>query len=175
MISSTANDNCRISRDFEALRKLEVFSGTPAEVIKVFAYLARRRKYAMGEPVIIQGEKAARAYFLITGEVEISTRYKDKKITIQHLKGNHFFGELALLAEFTWFFSARALTDSELLIIDRESFKKILEKFPEKRDRIIEKIIQFRVSRFEQHTIHMLARMTEQESAGTTIENSIII
>ena len=46
--------------------------------------------------------------------------------------------------------------DSELIVIDRESFSKVMEKYPDRRSAVTEKIIQLRVARMEQQTHNML-------------------
>jgi CRP-like cAMP-binding protein len=130
-------------------------------MIKLFAYFAKHRTYKAGETILTQGMKANDCFFVLHGEIEVSTRHQKREVIIQHLAQNSFLGELALLARFEWFFSARALTETELLITDRESFQKILEKYPEKRERITEKIIQLQISRFENQTSFMLDRLID--------------
>ena len=70
-----------------------------------------------------------------------------------------FFGELALLAQFDWFFSARAVTEVEALAIERKAFQKILEKYPDHKDVLIERIIQLRVHRLISQTAFMLDKL----------------
>ena len=158
--STTADCSCRITLDFDQLRKTELFAGAPAEVVKLFAYFARHRHYPAGNRIIIQGEKAEKCYLLLSGEVEISTRHRDKEIVVQRLTAGSFFGELALLARFDWFFSSSVKLDAEVIEISREAFQKVLSRYPEKRDKIIEKVVQLRISRFENQTSHMLDRLT---------------
>lgn len=159
--SPTTDCTCRISKDFDILRQTEVFSGAPAEVIKLFAYLARHRVYHPGETIISQGRKADGCFFVIRGEVNITILHKGEEIFLQRIRENSFFGELALVARFNWCFSAKSVNETELLIIDRESFQKILDKYPEKRDQLTEKVIQLRISRFEDQTAYLLDRLLE--------------
>lgn len=173
--TTECDSTCRISRDFDILRKTELFSSTSPEILKLFAYLAKHRRYESGEPIIRQGEKAGSAYFTLKGEVEISTSHKGREVTLQYLKKNSFFGELALLAKFDWFFTARAVNATEVLIIDRESFKKIIEKYPEKKDKIIEKLIQLRISRFEQQNALMLDKFFHLQLDKESVEKSFLI
>ncbi len=63
---------------------------------------------------------------------------------------------MALLAQFDWFFSAKAITDVEALVIERPAFQKILEKYPDHKDMLIERIIQLRVDRLIDQTSFML-------------------
>jgi CRP/FNR family transcriptional regulator len=160
-LTESEGAQCRISRDFEILRQTELFSGTPFEIVRLFAYMATHRSYHPGDPIFLRGDNADSACFILNGEVEISTAHREREVILQHLSTNTFFGELALLGKFRWYFTARAVTDVTLLLIDRQSFRKILEKYPEKRDTIIEKIVRTRISRFEQQTTYMLDRIGE--------------
>lgn len=175
MTTEGCND-CRISRDFEILRKTELFSGTPSEILKLFAYLSKRRLYETGEKIVSQGQQAASAYFILKGNVEITTRHRDTEVTLQHLSESSIFGELALLARFDWFFTATATRQTELLVIDRESFKKIIDRYPERRDQIIEKLIKLRISRFQLQNNLILDRLIQsQTTSKELLEKSIVI
>lgn len=159
--STTADCSCRITLDFDLLRRTEVFASAPSDVVKLFAYLAKHRTYQPGESILQQGDKAENCYLIINGQVEIVTAHHDKEIVVQRLHSDSFFGELALLARFDWFFSARTTEETELLIITRESFQKVLTNFPERRDDITEKVIQYRISRFENQTANLLDQLIE--------------
>lgn len=178
MSSSMTTENltpCRISQDFEILRQTELFSSTPTEIVKLFAYLSKRRRFEPGETIVTQGKQSAGAYFILQGTVEITTRYKDKQVTLQYLQQSSIFGELALLARFDWYFTATATSPAEILVIDRESFKKIIEKFPEKRDQIIEKLIKLRISRFEHQNTRILDQLFQSQTNKDSMKKSFVI
>lgn len=162
MTSSTAGNKeaaqkcCRISGDSEILRHSPLFSGINHEVVKLFAYLSTRRTFRDGDYLIEQGKKANQAFLLIGGEVEITVHHRNREILLQRVEKNWVFGELSLLAEFLWFFNARASGTVEVLVIDRTAFQKVLEKFPEHKDQLIERVIQLRVDRLAGQTTFML-------------------
>lgn len=164
MNSSTAaesenNNICRLTSDFELLRQSSLFSGLHLDVVKLFAYLSVRRAYDQGDRLIKQGDQADRAFILNDGAVEISISHKGTDVLLQRLHKGDFFGELALLAQFDWFFSARAVTEVQALTIERKAFQKILEKYPDHKDVLIERIIQLRVERLISQTTFMLDRI----------------
>lgn len=172
---TTPDSGCRISQDFDVLRQTEVFSSAPAELIKLFAYLAKHRTYQPGETIISQGKKAENCYFVINGTVDISALHNGEDIMVQRLEQHSFFGELALLAHFKWFFNAKAVTKTELLIITRESFKKIVERFPDRRDMVTEKIVQLRIKRFEHQTTAMLEQLEASNNRNFAEEQPVIV
>ncbi len=142
----------------EFIEKLAVFSGAPDGVSKMFAYLARREKYTKGQVILEQGTECDRCFLIVSGQVDIFQMHHDRRFHLQLLSDDsiNFFGELALLAEFNWFFSARAWTDVVLLSISREAFSKVLERFPDSYQRMVQKIISLRIQRFSAQTSYQL-------------------
>lgn len=168
LLTKTGNEadkkQSRISDDFDILRYSALFSGVNLEVVKLFAYLATHRLFKAGDWLIEQDTKANQAFILLNGKVEITAKYQGQDIVLQELAQDSFFGELALLAQFKWFFSARALEDAEVLIIDRTAFQKVLGKYPEHKDKLIERIIKLRIDRLTHQTLHMLKRLVDKEN-----------
>jgi len=162
---------CRLSRDLELLRHTELLGGINLDMIKLFAYLSTRRSYRAGDQLIEQNQKADGAFILISGAVDVSVKHRGKEIKLQSLKQDDFFGELALLAQFDWFFTVTAATDVEVLIIPRHAFQKVLEKFPDQKDDLIERVIQLRVNRLVNQTSYMLDTFL---SPDTNISTSLI-
>lgn len=158
------NKQSQISDDFDILRYSALFSGVNLEVVKLFAYLATHRLFKPGDWLIKQDTNANQAFILLQGRVEICAKHQGQNIVLQKLEPESLFGELALLAQFKWFFSARVLEDAEVLIIDRTAFQKVLGKYPEHKDRIIERIIQLRIDRLTQQTSNMLKLIVDKKN-----------
>ncbi|MBM9605533.1 cyclic nucleotide-binding domain-containing protein [Desulfopila inferna] len=152
---------CKITCDFEVLRNSSIFAGADGEMVKLFAYLAGRKKYAAGDYIIHEGREAEAAFYLLSGSAEVSVSHNDREVVLQQLTPPVFFGELALLARFKWFFNVRALEGCETLIITRESFQKVVEKFPARRESLIERIVQLRVQRLIEQTSFMLEKVPD--------------
>ncbi len=175
MNSSTAaghenNVFCRLTKDFEILRQTPLFTGLHLDVVKLFAYLSIRRTFHPGDLLIEQGEKADRAFILINGNIEVSVVHRGKEALLQLLQDDDFFGELALLAQFDWFFTVKALTDADVLIIDRTAFQKVIEKFPNHKDMLIERVVQLRVDRLAEQTSFMLDKLLlSNDGPATTL------
>jgi CRP-like cAMP-binding protein len=66
------------------------------------------------------------------------------------------------LAEFDWFFSARAKTDVTLVSITREAFKKVMEKFPEYFAETVAHIVKLRINRFIDQTDYLIDNLKEE-------------
>jgi CRP-like cAMP-binding protein len=158
IIDNSAQFRSRLSSDFELLRHAPLFTGLHPEVVKLFAYLASRRSYRPEDMLIKQNSKADRAFILVEGEVEVSVKHREREVSLQRLAKPAFFGELALLAQFNWFFSVRAIAQVEALVIERATFRKVVEKFPDQKDALIERIIKLRIERLVGQTAFMLDR-----------------
>ncbi len=140
------------------LQQFIVFRDTPLDVLKLYAYLSKRETFSRHEPILIQGEPCDRMYIIMSGEVSICEEHHGKNYHLQTLTADdlNYFGELALLTTFNWFFSAWAETDVTLLSISREAFQKIMERHPQTFSVAVEKIVRLRVERFIDQTDHLL-------------------
>lgn len=145
------------------LRTLPVFRNTPVDVLKLYAYLAVQEHFQRGETIIQQGRASDRMYLIMQGEVSICEERNGRHFFLQTLSENGFnyFGELALLAEFDWFFSARAGTDVSVLSISREAFIKIHERFPDQYPQSVERIVRLRVDRFVNQIDYLLDHLPD--------------
>ncbi len=90
-----------------------------------------------GELVFNEGDLGEHAYVVESGEIRISRRRDgDQELTLAHLGRGHLFGELALLDDLPRAASATALTDCELMTLDRGSFEHQLHEHPERARRL---------------------------------------
>jgi len=146
------------------LRKLPFFANTPLETVRLYAYLSSREQYAADEPIVLQGEPADRLFLIISGKVAICEEHNGREFHLQLLSadGLNYFGELSILAEFDWFFSALAVTDVTLLTITREAFKKVMEKYPEYFAPTVAHIVKLRIRRFVDQTDYLLDNLKEE-------------
>lgn len=142
----------------EFLNRLYIFSGAPAGVAKLFAYLAKEETYTKGQHILQGGDPCDRCFFIVSGKVDIHHHYNGRRFHLQLLSDSsvNYFGELALLSEFDWFFSARAWTDVTVLTISREAFSKVMERYPESYQGMVKKIINLHIDRFADQSAYLL-------------------
>lgn len=128
---SSARKGCELQENLEVWRAVPVFSDIPLQRLKVYAYLSKRARYRGGEFLFRQGDSDDRGFIIISGKVQVIREFEDHSVLLNELKEGDFFGGLVLLADTKRLFSAKAVTDLELLTFDRESFQKLLIQFPE--------------------------------------------
>ena len=159
-----SDTGARLEKISTFLRRLPVFRETPVEVLKLYAYLAQKEQYSAGEAIIQQGRPSDRMYLIVKGTVSLCEERNDQRFFLQDLNESelNYFGELALLAKFDWFFSAQAVTDVTLLSISREAFIKIHERFPEQYPLAVERIVKLRVDRFVHQVDYLLDHLPKE-------------
>jgi CRP/FNR family transcriptional regulator, cyclic AMP receptor protein len=151
-----------LTEDLEVLRRLPIFKDIPLEIIKLYAYTAKRRRFRTGDFIFRRGEPSQQAHVVLSGEVRLFVEKDGQEVELQVLKPIGFFGYMSLLARFDWPINSQAISETELLILERESFRKILTRFPEKCLLIVERLVQMRIKRMENH-MRVLTGMLNQD------------
>jgi CRP-like cAMP-binding protein len=143
------------------LRRLPVFKNISLEMVKLYAYLSHREEYGRGDIILQQGRPCDGVRLIVRGEVSITHTTTDRPILLQKLSADslNYFGELALISEFDWFFSAYAHSDAVILSISRESFGKVIERYPETFIGTVGEIIKLRIKRFSDQTNHLISHL----------------
>jgi NTE family protein len=113
------------------LRSIELFRACTPEGLGVLARACEVLVAPAGEYVYRQGEPADSMAVVRSGRLEICFESADAEETIATRVGpGGVIGELALLVDTPRSASVRAVRDSELLTIDRDSFQEVLASEP---------------------------------------------
>jgi len=156
--------NSHIDDALTILRRLPVFKNISLEMVKLYAYLSRKEQYKKGDVILRQGTPSDRLRLIVQGDVSITHTVGDREILLQKLSADSFnyFGELALITEFDWFFSAYAWSDVSILSISRESFGKVIERYPETFINTVAEIVKLRIDRFTHQTDYLINHLEEK-------------
>ena len=85
-----------------------------------------------GETVFVEGDVGERAYVVDSGEVRIfRQRPSGEELTLAQLRPGELFGEIALIDDKPRSASAIAVSDTELMTLDREGFQRHLRENPD--------------------------------------------
>ena len=124
--------DARAAESFVAvLQSLELFHACTTESLRILARACEVSIVPAGEYVYRQGEPAHSMAVVRSGRLEICFESPDADETIATRVGpGGVIGELALLVDTPRSASVRAIRDSELLTIDRESFQEVLAREP---------------------------------------------
>jgi MFS family permease len=103
-----------------------VFAALPAPTTERLGRTVRRRRAAAGTSVVVQGDDGDHYYVIVDGEFSVT---KDGR-TVNRLGPGRSFGEIALLRDVPRTSTVTAVTDAELLVIDRHHFLEAVTGHP---------------------------------------------
>ena len=104
------------------LRRMPAFRELPLAQVALLAGAMRSVRAPAGEPVVLQGEPGTALYVIRRGEVEVLVERAGASARIATLGPGEYFGEIALLERVPRTATVKALTDCELLTLEKEAF-----------------------------------------------------
>lgn len=111
----------------ENIRNVSFFSTLSDHELEMVAKIAHVKTFNKGYMVFEEGEKRDTLYIVLKGRVKVSLFDEDGREYILDIIGKDgFFGELSLFEELSGFANVMTLEQSDLLIIRRNDFLKLL-------------------------------------------------
>lgn len=109
------------------LKKVGFFKHLKPTELNRISEITSHLRVKAGE-LIFSKEDIGRSFFVvIEGKVKIFTGAANRSKTLAYMVEGDFFGEMALLGGKTRSASAEAVTDCELIVIDRQRFFELIE------------------------------------------------
>jgi MFS family permease len=105
-------------RELELLRSVPIFTPLPLPTLESLAGLARRRRARAGETIFRRGDPGDAFYVVDDGTLTLSLDGEAPR----ELGPGDFFGEIALLRDVPRTGTIEAITDAELLELQRDDF-----------------------------------------------------
>jgi CRP-like cAMP-binding protein len=124
------------TRLMEGLRVVDLLKGLSDEDLRIVIPSIKVSQFGRGEVLIRQGETGDRFFILRRGRVEVVEERANGRAPlvvnhIDHLSEKNFFGEIALLKGEPRTTTVRAVTDVEVLEINRLGFSHLFKARPE--------------------------------------------
>ncbi len=110
------------------LRDVPIFANASHECLAGLVSCLKMRTLSPNEKIIVQGEIGEEMYFLTHGVVEV---VMEDGTPIAKLRSGAFFGEIALFKEVTRNASVRAVTFSDVFVLQKKDFTKVMNTYPE--------------------------------------------
>ncbi|NUP08586.1 MAG: mechanosensitive ion channel [Polyangiaceae bacterium] len=151
-----------------ALRDIHFLKVIGDDQRRELASRASTRLFSRGETIVRQGEDSAELFLILRGEtaVVLQTNGVEKEIT--RLGPGKFFGEMALLTGERRKATVKALHDCELLVIDHNAFKSVLDEQPEVVE-ALSRVLAERQIQLDEHAASLsgdaLATVVQRESS----------
>ncbi len=98
------------------------------------------RRFAAGEALFREGDAAAEAFLLQEGRVRLLKRVRMVERSLMVMKPGDLFGESALIDAGARNSTAVALTEGAALVLDRTTFRPMLEHYPSIAIRLLEQL-----------------------------------
>jgi small-conductance mechanosensitive channel/CRP-like cAMP-binding protein len=121
----------------ETLRKNFLFASASDDILQRLATLAHPQVYAAQETIARQGEHGDEIFVIRRGSVTVRIDPgNDRDTTVSRLGPGKHFGELALLAGQPRPTTVEALEECELLMLNVDDFRRVLQEHPELAERV---------------------------------------
>ena len=112
---------------YALLSRVSLLKGLSSKLLSKISSYAHFHHYRRGERIFSEDSSGECLYVLVSGRVKIYTSAGSRSKTFALLEPGDFFGEMALLGEPTRSASARAILDTELLVLQRKDFHRFLK------------------------------------------------
>jgi len=117
--------------ELEIVRRIPLFRDLDADTLRTLAGLARIRRYVAGEKVVQQDVPADAVYVIVKGRASISVAARDGRVlTLREIGEAEIIGEVSLLDGGLPSATVTAVTNLEVIVIDRRSFLNLVEERP---------------------------------------------
>ncbi|MGC9365720.1 MAG: cyclic nucleotide-binding domain-containing protein [bacterium] len=151
--SSAADDETRYINIFNILREVDLFKPLTDEDLEILSRGVERTVYGKGDIIIHQNDLGSSMFVVVRGDlsVEVMNKWGNYQ-KIGELSQGAIVGEMSLLTGEKRSATVRALTEVELIVINKNAFGQILIKNP----------------KIAEHLSSMLARRKEEIQTKTT-------
>lgn len=114
------------------LRNIPLFQLLDDDERAVLASEMDQEDYLQGQIIFLQGDEGGTMYVVQSGRVELFlTRQDDERVELEIIDPGGLFGELSLLDNRSRSASARAIENSELLVVDRQDLRLLIQDRPD--------------------------------------------
>jgi thioredoxin reductase (NADPH) len=152
--------------DIRIERRAQMFPRlTPAQIQRI-ASIGQRRQVKQGEVVFDLGERATAFFVIIAGQMEILRPLGDAEERVTLHGPGEFTGEINMLSGRLTLVRARMITDGELVAVDRERLRALVQRDPELSEILMRAFILRRVGLIAQPGGDLVL-IGSRHSAGT--------
>lgn len=128
--------------DIRLLSGVALFESLADEHLRLLAFGADKMVLRAGETLYLEGESALCAYVVMSGRLDIYQNRDGTPVKLTEAGPGTVLGELAVITPTRRLASAVAAVETRVMEIDRKSFRRILEEYPELPERIHRRLAQ---------------------------------
>jgi HlyB family type I secretion system ABC transporter len=124
-------------------KEYTAFAKLPAPALRELLDALRRVTVKAGEVLIRQGELPGSMYIVESGRLRAFRETDGRRSYISYIRKGDFFGEMSMFKDEPRAASVEAVSDCTLLALGPDTFAALIERHPEFRARIEERIAQY--------------------------------
>jgi CRP-like cAMP-binding protein len=169
-IESTESHMCSVDLRLKIISHIPFFTGLKDADLEQINHLFREHGYSTGETICFAGDPAEHLFVVADGRVKLMRHsLSGKNVLLDMLTPGEFFGSLSALGDDVYPDTAEAQTQTCVLSINADDFRRILEKHPE----VTLKVVDIMAARLR--TAHERVRQLSALSAEGRIANLLLI
>ena len=149
----------------QLLRQVDFLAVLPETAIQELASLTEIRVYGPGEVVLQQGEAGDELFVVVSGMMSIVVGRSSGSIAeVSRVGPGKFFGEMSLMTGEKRTATARAVTETELLVVGKAAFSQLLTHAPELTEKIAE-VLTHRQVQLDEHLAERARKAKPEQDA----------
>ncbi|MGO8992948.1 MAG: cyclic nucleotide-binding domain-containing protein [Polyangiaceae bacterium] len=149
----------------ELLRRVDFLQVLPEAAVDELAGLTETRVYGAGESVLEEGDAGDELFVVVSGTVSIIVgRARSSIAEVSRLGPGQFFGEMSLMTGDKRSATAKAVTETELLVVGKAAFSQILAHAPELAEKVAVVLTHRRVE-LDEHLAERARRAKPEQDA----------
>jgi len=118
-------------RVVEALKRLPICEEMTAAEIQTLGTSCYLRKFKTQELIYTEGSPSAATYFVVSGSVGLYKKRRSQQTDrVQYIPRGKFFGDAAFYANTDRKTSAKALEDTQTIVLFKSDFETLVRKHP---------------------------------------------
>lgn len=131
-----------LQEEVEILRRIPLFARMEPARLKLLAFTSRRLSFDAGQAVFHQGDAGDSAYIVVEGDAEVSIDSPGGPIVVATIGRHAIIGEIAILCDVPRTATVTAKTPLLTLRIDKETFFRLVNEFPQMGVEIMRELAQ---------------------------------
>ena len=120
-----------LESDVGCLQTIRIFRNVDPARLKLVALMSERIQYDPGDHIFHEGQRSDAAFFVLSGEVEISRDTPKGRLYALSLEAGALFGAAAILCDQAYQGDAIAKSDVVALRLSKELFFELMQSVPE--------------------------------------------
>ncbi len=129
------------------------------------------RSVAAGAPLMHGSDHVDAIGLILSGDVELTRRHGVRRVVLQVLHAGDVYGDIPFLCDMAPPFSARALTDVEVIEISGEHFWALLDQRPEVARRFLFSVAS-RLQRMQQRLLELMSGDLRHQVAALLLDET---